>query len=181
MRGKKTPKVKELEDTMGLTNRNSNFNSAINAMRKLNNEKGVYDIHTNTMQVPAIMQPTHTRIEEVTPEEAQKIPPSSTFPKLPPRLSSKVQVLDYYYESPPPGVSPFVHTRNGGHPPDFLEPFRTLGAVSDDIKDLLPPDCREAFDEALSKENEWKSRWGNEADVCSRGVPIIDRAIVPFR
>ncbi|ROT41328.1 chromatin structure-remodeling complex protein RSC7 [Sodiomyces alkalinus F11] len=159
----------------------SNFNSAINAIRRLNNEKGVYDIHTNTMQLPAIMQPTHTRIEELTPEEAQKLPPSSTFPKVDPKLSSKVQILDVYYEPAPPGVSPLVHTRNGGHAPDFLEPFHGLGAVSDEIKDLLPPECREAFDETLAKENEWKSRWGNEADVCSRGVPIIDRAIVPFR
>lgn len=40
---------------------------------------------------------------------------------------------------------------------DFLAPFRGLDAVSDDVKECLPPECRESFEQALGREKEWHS------------------------
>ncbi|KAJ5774497.1 Chromatin-remodelling complex RSC SWI/SNF subunit Rsc7/Swp82 [Penicillium paradoxum] len=47
----------------------SNFNSKLAEMRRAN-LGGVYDVHTNTMQYPKIMQPTHARWERVPPAPA---------------------------------------------------------------------------------------------------------------
>ncbi|CDM35102.1 hypothetical protein DTO013E5_3018 [Penicillium roqueforti] len=44
----------------------SNFNSKLAEMRRAN-LGGVYDVHTNIMQHPKIMQPTHARWERVSP------------------------------------------------------------------------------------------------------------------
>lgn len=126
------------------------------------------------------MQPKHVRIEPYKPSaDADE---DSSFPKLNPRIARNFQVLDVQYEPAPRGVAPAIDDITcGTGPADFLSPFKGLGAVSDDIRDLLPPECRAAFDGALAEENKWKSRWGPESEVCSRGKPVIDRAIVPFR
>ncbi|KAJ6137784.1 Chromatin-remodelling complex RSC SWI/SNF subunit Rsc7/Swp82 [Penicillium samsonianum] len=47
----------------------SNFNSKLAGMRR-SNLGGVYDVHTNIMQHPKIMQPTHARWERVSPAPA---------------------------------------------------------------------------------------------------------------
>ncbi|OJD17722.1 hypothetical protein AJ78_02186 [Emergomyces pasteurianus Ep9510] len=47
----------------------SRFNSSILAARRENLD-GQYDIHTNTMQYPKIMQPTHIRWEAIPPPES---------------------------------------------------------------------------------------------------------------
>ena len=44
----------------------SSFNHKLADMRRANLD-GVYDVHTNIMQVPSIMQPTHARWERVPP------------------------------------------------------------------------------------------------------------------
>lgn len=140
------------------------------------------------------MQPTHVRIEPAKPSSPSSDEPSTVFPDLDPKITRNFQVLDIQYEPAPPGVSPLAvsSTSNlaakegagagaGAATAEFLSPFKGLGAVSDDIKDLLPPDCRKAFDEAVGREDEWRGRWGTEQEVCSRGQPVIDRALVPFR
>jgi len=55
------------------TNRSicSRFNSTILNNRRENLE-GLYDIHTNIMQYPRIMQPTHVRWESVTPPDSNR-------------------------------------------------------------------------------------------------------------
>ncbi|POR39782.1 Chromatin structure-remodeling complex subunit rsc7 [Tolypocladium paradoxum] len=153
------------------------FNASINAIRKLNNG-GVYDIHTNVIQYPAIMQPTLARIEQVAPEDEGEAKGSDRFPPVPSKLARNFLVTDTYYESPPAGAAPAASDKADSA--DFLGSFNGLSAVSDDIKDLLPPECRAAFEKAALQDGEWKSRWGTEGEKMSRRDPVIDKAIVPY-
>ncbi|KAL6869089.1 chromatin structure-remodeling complex subunit RSC7 [Amphichorda felina] len=153
------------------------FNSGINAIRKLNNA-GVYDIHTNVMQYPASMQPTHARIEQVAPEEEEATRGSATFPPVSLKMARNFYIADMYLETPPAGIAPTVYDQED--PSNLLASFNSLGTVSDDIKDLLPPQCREAFDKAVHTEKQWKDRWGPESKTISRREPVIDKAIVPY-
>ncbi|PHH87592.1 hypothetical protein CDD83_8658 [Cordyceps sp. RAO-2017] len=153
------------------------FNSGINAIRKMNNA-GVYDIHTNTMQYPAIMQPTLARIEQVAPGDEQAGAGSERFPPVPARLARNFLITDVYLESPPAGAAATALDKEEAG--ELLASFHGLGAVPDEIKDLLPPECRQAFDKAQAQDQEWKSRWGSESEKTSRRDPIIDKAIVPY-
>ncbi|KAJ4385580.1 chromatin structure-remodeling complex subunit RSC7 [Gnomoniopsis smithogilvyi] len=161
----------------------ANFNAQINAIRRRNNN-GVYDVHTNTMQYPTIMQPTAARIQQIPPSATTSSDTASqVFPVLSPSIPRNFMVTDTYYETPPAGISAAsydarAYSAVGGD--DFLAPFRGLGAISDDIKDTLPAECRQAFDEALAREKNWHSKWGTEAAAKSRRDPIIDKAIVPY-
>ncbi|KAI8623334.1 hypothetical protein F5Y19DRAFT_481854 [Xylariaceae sp. FL1651] len=156
----------------------SRFNAELAAVRR-QNIAGVYDVHTNIMQYPAIMQPTHARIEQVAdsvdPTESED---SARFPPLDPRIPRNFTVIDTYMETPPAGISSSVYEQR--EVPAFLSDFQGLGAVSNDILDDLPPECREAFDKALEKEKAWKSTWGPEKLMAHRRAPIIDAAIVPY-
>lgn len=138
-----------------------NFNSQINAIRRRNN-KGVYDIHTNTIQYPTIMQPTAARIVQISPSASDKAETASeVFPPLNPAIAQNFTVIDTYCETPPAGISSVSHDSHArdaaraGYKSDFLAPFHGLGAVGDDVKDCLPPECREAFEGALAREKNW--------------------------
>ncbi|KAG8421613.1 chromatin structure-remodeling complex subunit RSC7 [Metarhizium acridum] len=153
------------------------FNAGINAIRKFNNA-GVYDIHTNMIQYPATMQPTRVRIEQVSPDEEAASKGSAKFPPVPLRMARNFLVMDTYCEGAPrngASVRPSNET-----PAEFVASFNGLVSVSDEIKDLLPAECRKAFDEALEAEVEFQSRWGTEKEKMSRRDPIIDKAIVPY-
>ncbi|KAI1846902.1 hypothetical protein JX266_007123 [Neoarthrinium moseri] len=152
------------------------FNAEVGAIRRLNNA-GVYDIHTNTLQFPTTMQPTHARIEPVFDSSSPS--QSSIFPPLDRKIPRNFRVIDTVMETPPIGLQSAAY-QSERNVPSFLEPFQGLSAMSDDIKDLLPPECRKAFDEALDQENTWKAKWGPEADVMHRRAPTIDAAIVPY-
>ncbi|RDA83835.1 hypothetical protein CP532_0245 [Ophiocordyceps camponoti-leonardi (nom. inval.)] len=158
------------------------FNSGINSIRKLNNA-GVYDIHTNLVQYPAIMQPTLARIEQIPlggePTTSKEGGGGESFPPPPPRLVRNFLVIDTYMESPPAGASATASTK-AADPADLLTAFNGLAAVPDEIRDLLPAECRAAFDKALERDGEWKARWGPESEKTSRRDPIIDKAIVPY-
>ena len=165
------------------------YNSSINALRR-QNQNGVYDIHTNTMQYPANMQPTHARIQQVSPvdPDSEDQSTSRTFPPLQPSVARNFMVTDTYLETPPTGIAPASFDAppvsygpdKGAYSSDFLAPFRGLSAISDDIKNELPPECRKAFDEALEKEKAWHQKWGTEKETKSRRSPTIDKAIVPY-
>jgi len=173
-----------------LTGGCSNFNSRIGAFRRAN-LGGVYDIHTNIMQYPAIMQPTHARAEQVVDggasaaaaaadADAPGVEASTLFPPVPPKVARNFLVTDITLETPPAGISSASYSRPYGEvPADFMAQFRGLSAVSDDIKDLLPPECRVAFDEALEHETQWHAKWGNEKDKMARREPVVDKGIVP--
>ncbi|KAK1755864.1 chromatin remodelling complex Rsc7/Swp82 subunit-domain-containing protein [Echria macrotheca] len=164
----------------------SRFNSMINSMRR-QNLNGVYEIHTNTMHYPQHMQPTRARIEQVADSSAET--GSAAFPPLNPAISRNFLVMDTQMEMPPRGVAPAAYTPAPFDPsapsqddsvPDFLAPFQGLRAVSDDIKELLPPECRKAFDDALKVELDWVASRGTEATTTSRRAPVVDKAIVPY-
>ncbi|KLU84683.1 chromatin structure-remodeling complex protein RSC7 [Magnaporthiopsis poae ATCC 64411] len=176
----------------------SNFNTILTNMRKANLQ-GVYDVHTNVMQYPATMQPTHARVEQVPLEPVAPAEPAASgsstqdgdpsaaeasttlFKPLPPNIPR----LSSHYSNRQTLITPLASYDlrpseiGGGDSADFLSPFRGLAAVSDDIKDLLPPGCRAAFDEAVAREKGWHARWGPEKEVTCRRDPIIDKAIVP--
>lgn len=160
----------------------------LTSMRR-SNINGVYEIHTNTMHYPAAMQPTHARIEQVVDEDVEEPPAPSAFPPLNPAISRNFMVMDTYMETPPAGISPssynvpFRHSRPDHETyvqTDYLAPFQGLSAVPQEIRDLLPDDCREAFDKAVNREEEWHSKWGTEATDTSRREPVVDKAIVPY-
>ena len=133
------------------------------------------------------MQPTRARWEQIPPTENQQkqsCDPTSKprFPPVPLRMARNFYIADTYMELPPLGMpnSTVTSYQRDAGPPDFLAAFDGLSAVSDEIANLLPPECRTAFDKAVGHEKEWKSRWGTEAECASRRVPIVDKAIVPY-
>jgi len=130
------------------------------------------------MQYPAIFQPTHARIELVPPsDDAGTAGPDTKFTPVPPVVARNFSVVDIYMETPPAGISALAYDANPAA--DFLAPFKGLSAISDDLKDLLPPECRQAFDDALVREVSWKEKWRNEKESSCRRNPIIDKSIVP--
>ncbi|KAK0743654.1 chromatin remodelling complex Rsc7/Swp82 subunit-domain-containing protein [Schizothecium vesticola] len=167
----------------------SRFNGQLAAFRRTINN-GVYDIHTNTMQFPAMMQPTRARIEQVVDGDIAEDEPAgpAIFPPLNPAISRNFLVIDTYMEAPSAGVAPssydvpfrpaaaqisYVDT-------DIKAPFQGLSAIPQEIRDLLPDECRQAFDKALKPEEEWLSKWGPETLSTSRREPVVDKAIVPY-
>lgn len=153
----------------------SRFNAEIGAIRRLN-LSGVYDVHTNMMQVPATMQPTQVRFEQVANSAAAS--DSARFPPLDPKIPRNFKVIDTYMESPPAGLSSAIYEQRDV--PSFLAEFQGLEAVPKDILDELPSECRDAFAKAVDKERAWRSKWGPESIMAHRRPPIIDAAIVPY-
>lgn len=160
----------------------STFNSSLSAARK-HNINGIYDIHTNTVQYPAALQPTHARAIQIAPSEEEAVA-DENFPPVPTLVSRNFLVHDIHMETPPTGIAPTSYQKPYQEEvdlaADFLAPFRGLSAVSDEITDLLPPECRAAFLEAQGKEKEWHGRWKNEKDGMSRREPVIDKAVVAY-
>ncbi|KAK0722016.1 chromatin remodelling complex Rsc7/Swp82 subunit-domain-containing protein [Lasiosphaeria miniovina] len=168
----------------------SQFNSILSAVRR-QNLNGVYDIHTNQIQYPAIIQPTHVRIVQVadTDEPKQPADPTTLFQPVKPAVSRNFLIMDTQLETPPAGIAPAAYDvpfrtspadRALSMQADFLSPFKGLGAVSDDIRDLLPDECREAFDATRRKEDSWFANWGDEVTHACRREPVVDKAIVPY-
>jgi chromatin structure-remodeling complex protein RSC7 len=138
---------------------------------------------------PAITQPTHARIEHVDAEDAEPPSSESIFPPLKPVIPRNFLVTDIYMEAPPAGVAAAAYDLPFRTSPaeqaasaraDFLSPFRGLGSVPDELRDLLPDDCRQAFDAAVKNEEKWFAKWGDESDSTCRQEPVIDKAIVPY-
>jgi chromatin structure-remodeling complex protein RSC7 len=137
------------------------------------------------MLYPSSMQPTHARAEQIPPgnEDAASADEPPTLPPVPEKVSRNFLVTDVYLQAPPAGVAAASYElpyRAPGDRPDFLAPFRGLSAVSDEIRNLLPPECRAAFDKAAGVEKAWHAGWGDEKDAMARRAPVIDKAVVPF-
>lgn len=142
------------------------------------------------MQFPAMMQPTRARIEQVVDGEIADDEPASSaiFPPLNPAISRNFLVMDTHMEAPPAGVAPAsydVPFRPAPAQVSYVDtgikaPFQGLSAVPQEIRDLLPEECRQAFDKALKPEEEWLSKWGPETISTSRREPVVDKAIVPY-
>ncbi len=164
----------------------SQFNSNLAAIRRENNE-GLYDIHTNTIQWPRTMQPTHARWESVQREKTgQKHPEqkrltngangdgsdvdqelSTIFQALNPIYSRNFLIQDLCLEGAP--ESKF------GQPGLDNDP-QSLSSLPHDILDELPADCRQAFEEAKARESAWRSRWNTETTDGKRGrfMPTVE-------
>lgn len=93
-------------------------------------------------------------------------------------MSRNFYITDTMYESSDAGIISGANSQ--AESADFLHAFSGLSAVSDDIKDLLPAECRKAFDRAVEKEAAFRAQWGLEAEHASRLQPVIDKAIVPY-
>ncbi len=130
------------------------------------------------MQYPASMQPTLARIEQISPDEEDAAKGNAKLPPVPSKMARNFLVTDTYLYSPV-GLTPAA-AQDRSDPADFLATFSGLSAVSDDIKNLLPPECRTAFDTAVDRDAEWKQQWGTEGENGARRMPIIDKAIVPY-
>lgn len=160
----------------------SRFNAALGAVRR-QGLNGIYDPHTNTMQYPKTMQPTHARWEQIDDHEINTEPdenmkgedgePTSIFTHVKPLYSKNFMIVDTAYESA---------SANLGVPgPDgdvFDIGFNGLSTVPDHIKAELPLDCLKAFEGALKKEREWKRKWGAESQFGHRKAPAIDKGVV---
>lgn len=53
-----------------------------------------------------------------------------------------------------------------------------LSGVSEDVLDVLPEDCRRAFEEAREREREWKGRWGVEGVDGGRRSVKVDKGLI---
>ena len=164
----------------------SRFNATLGALRR-SNLNGIYDVHTNAMHYPKIMQPTHARWEQIDDNEieakfrlinghaeSQDGEDKSIFTPVKPIYSKNFLIVDTVYES-----APAVGLGVPGPDGDTYDlGFNGLSSVPEDIKDELPPECRQAFEEALNKEMQWKSKWGTESQFGHRIAPKIDKGMV---
>ena len=164
------------------TNWNSRFNSSLAASRR-QNLNGVYDVHTNVMQYPRIMQPTHARWEQVparplNPEalngtitqvngnqaNSEEQADATVFPDIPPIFTRNFMISDTYYSTPPTSTLGFP-----GPDEDICDVGpQGLMHIQEHILTALPDDCRQAFIKARAEEETWKESWGNENDDSAR-------------
>ena len=169
----------------------SRYNSSLTAARHANLD-GVYDIHTNVMQYPRIMQPTHARWEQVPSMMETSITDSrairahahtdsmdidgesviqkiAMFPPVDAVISRNYMITDTYYEGPPKPDMPYPGP--DGDIYDIGPPG--LCSIADDIIAELPADCKKPFIEARDVERQWKLRWGTEHEDGARAyLPI---------
>lgn len=96
------------------------------------------------------------------------------FSPVKPIYSHNYLIIDTKFESP--------HCRTYGTPGPDGECHdigsNGLSGISEDILMELPPECRAAFDEAVTKERQWKNKWGTENADGMRAVPIVDKGYV---
>lgn len=168
-----------------ILNFDSRFNSSL-AMNRRRNLHGVYDVHTNAMQYPKIMQPTHARWEQIptaspeskklrisdgesanetiSPVPGQGQGSDTIFPAVPAAYTRTFMITDTYYKGPSSSTL--------GYPgPD--EAVLDIGPpglthVPEKVLAELPDSCRQSFYEARAEERQWKESWGTEDDDHAR-------------
>ena len=167
----------------------SRYNSSLASNRRQNLD-GVYDVHTNVMQYPKIMQPTHARWEQVPapPHKLQALritadgvnepfsngttlqghdndqAQSTIFPAIPSVFTRSFVITDTYYTSPSTAVLGYP-----GPDEDVIDVGPGgLTHVSEDVVASLPENCRKAFIDARAEEKRWKASWGSENTDTAR-------------
>lgn len=167
----------------------SRYNSSLASNRRQNLD-GVYDVHTNVMQYPKIMQPTHARWEQVPapPQKSQALQitadgvneslsngttiqgqdngqaQNTIFPAIPSVFTRSYVITDTYYTSPSTAVLGYP-----GPDEDVIDVGPGgLTHVSEDVVASLPEDCRKAFTDARAEEKRWKASWGSEKADTAR-------------
>jgi len=160
------------------------------------------------MQYPADMQPTHARWERVppptnTPEingvndtkkyitksnqdtdiemtdaqslESTQPKPDTIFAPVNPIYSRNYLIVDTVYETPPTGNTVGIP---GPDSNSYDIGFNGLSNISAEIRDLLPEECRKAFELAVDGEVEWKGRWGTEGVDGKRAELVIHKGFI---
>jgi chromatin structure-remodeling complex protein RSC7 len=147
--------------------------------------EGVYDTHTNAMHYPRITQPTHARWEPVLDDETDSVEKAITnghtadhnqpdsqphsgatiFDKVSTIVARNFMVTDTFFESP---------ALNGAGIPGVDGAVLDVGpnglpAVTPEMLELLPVECREALVREKEKETDWKTRWTSEVENGMRG------------
>lgn len=157
------------------------------ALARRENKEGHYDIHTNTIQWPRAMQPTHARWETIEwegvdgEEDGQKQlsngihgaeqdverEHTSIFKELSPVYPRNFMISDLCLEGAP--ESKF------GSPGLDNDP-QSLSNIPHDVLDELPAECRQAFEEARSREMSWRSKWSTEGRDGNRArfMPTVE-------
>lgn len=148
------------------------------------NLNGIYDVHTNVVQYPKIMQPTHARWVQIDDDEVAAkvqagtyVPEKDTiFPPVDPIYSRNYMVVDTYYDSNP------TTNYNPGLDGDSRDlGFNGLSAITPEVYAALVeehPECVQAFDEALARELEYKKKWQSETTDTLRKAPVIDKGVI---
>lgn len=165
----------------------SRFNSLL-TMSRAQNLNGVYDYNTNMMFYPKIMQPTHAKWEHIPPgadgvdekpltngltnghpngEHDSTANTDTIFSKVPVAISRNFKVIDTVYTAPP--ISHAGYPGPDGHVEDPTSGPNGLSTVSQELIDVLPADCRVAFEAARATELNWKRQWDTEANSAHRG------------
>jgi len=165
----------------------SRYNATL-ALARRANLNGVYDIHTNMMHYPQIMQPTHARWEQVPASgeqpseangrteltrdrddamvidgEAKGFIPTVLSP-VDPVISRNYMITDTHYEGPPKPDMPYP-----GPDGDMYDIGPGgLGVVKNDIIAELPEESKKAFFDAREVERQWKARWATEQEDGAR-------------
>ena len=135
------------------TNSRSRFNSSLAAAR-MTNLQGVYDIHTNVMQWPSHMQPTHARWEVVDDRNgADVLEKNVKLPHLDPVYGRNFRIHDLCLESAPDSSLSKTGANDEGE---------RLASIPVSILDELPTDCLRSFDEARAREASWYGKWHTE-------------------
>ena len=160
-----------------LAHANSSFNCKLTEMRRQNLE-GSYDTHTNVMQYPKIMQPTHGRWEQLPTRPTSSVASSnghlkasnnlpaadSIFPEVAPVFTHNFAITDTYYVSPP-------YSGLGIPGPDGMATDIGPGRLTDvpqGVVDALPDENRQAFEAMKVEEIRWKRSWGGEDEDRAR-------------
>ncbi len=145
----------------------SRFNGALARARAFN-FKGLYDIHTNTIQWPGHMQPTHGRwskVDDTQPDDEEEM--TYRMSHLDPVYARNFRIHDLCLESAPD--SAFGR-------PGFDTGENALGSLPPHILEELPDDCLVALQEAQQRTTAWKNEWTNEKKDGLRAhfLPSVD-------
>jgi chromatin structure-remodeling complex protein RSC7 len=138
--------------TQRLTVCDSRFNSTLSAMR-MHNLQGVYDIHTNVMQYPAHMQPTHARWEVINDENDDSSEKEARLPRLDPVYGRNFRIHDIWLESAPESTLPT---------PGLDGEDIGLASIPSLVLEELPAEALQALEEAKARERTWRSKWHTE-------------------
>ncbi|RMZ88270.1 hypothetical protein DV736_g4498, partial [Chaetothyriales sp. CBS 134916] len=132
------------------------FNQGLSDARRQNFD-GLYDIHTNSMQWPSHLQPTHARWEKVDDDAAQEESGDGVAHRLPsvkPVYSRNFRIHDLHLEGPPDSTL---------GKPGYNVDETSLSSIPPHILDELPAECVEALHTALQRKSDWQAKWTCES------------------
>ncbi|RMZ77865.1 hypothetical protein DV738_g4090, partial [Chaetothyriales sp. CBS 135597] len=135
----------------------SQFNHNLCDARRQNFD-GLYDIHTNSMQWPSHLQPTHARWEKIDDEAVQEESAdhgaAHRLPPVKPVYSRNFRIHDLCLEGPPDSTL---------GKPGFNVNENSLASIPPHILDELPAECMEALHTAVQRQSDWQAKWSCES------------------